>query len=218
VRAIWTVCFRGLAAAAFIATSAAAQDNLDTPTDRPAAVLGAGAPSLASSQRNSMQTQIIAFDRDKVFQNSEAGRVLDAKIQTLRDDLVAENDRIYADLEAEEKSLLTLKGSLSSEAFRLKADAFDTKVTAIRAEQKLKSETVQQAYDQGARTFEQSLNVVLTEIAREVGAVAVFERKQIYLMSGSIDISAEAIRRLDVQTNLDTDAETNPPASEADEP
>ncbi|SEL25625.1 OmpH family outer membrane protein [Pacificibacter marinus] len=156
-----------------------------------------------------LHAPIIAFDREKIFLESKLGQALDAKIETLRAELVAENDEIYADLEAEEQNLSALKDSLSSAAFKFKADAFDAKVTAIRSEQKAKSDAVQQAYDQGARDFEQNLNVVLTQIAREVGAVAVFERKQIYLMSGSIDISVEAVRRLDAQINTksDTDAD-----------
>jgi Skp family chaperone for outer membrane proteins len=190
-----------------VVTSAAAQDTLDTPTDLPRVTLDANAATPAPSGQV-LHAPIIAFDREKIFRDSKPGQALDAEIETLRADLVAENDEIYADLEAEEQNLSTLKDSLSSAAFKFKADAFDAKVTAIRSEQKAKSEAVQQAYDQGARDFEQQLNVVLTQIAREVGAVAVFERKQIYLMSGSIDISVEAVRRLDALTG--TKAETKP--------
>ena len=174
----------------------ASTDGLDPPST--AAV---GAPQEAAQSKNIViQVPLIAFDRDRIFTESTIGRDLEAKIEALRTALVAENDTIYTTLEAEEKELSILKDTLSSEAFSVRADAFDAKVIAIRAEQKVKSETVQQAYDLGVRDFEQSLNTVLTEIAQEVRAVAVFERKQIYLMSGSIDISLEAIKRLNARS------------------
>ena len=150
--------------------------------------------------QNIISVPLIAFDRDRIFAESELGQILEARLEALRDDLVAENNTIFADLEAEEKELTALKATLSSEAFSVKADAFDAKVIAIRAEQKAKSEMVQQTHEASVRDFEQSLNAVLTEIAQEVRAVAVFERKQIYLMSGSIDISLEAIKRLNIRS------------------
>lgn len=189
----WTVC---LAVAACMFGPSWAQDSSGEAAGQPVTG-GASAPQLATQTQNIVnQVPVIAFDRDRIFAVSNIGLELEARIEKLLSDLVAENDAIFAALEAEEKELTTLKDTLSSEAFSLKADAFDSKVIAIRAEQKSKSEAIQQTKDQGIREFEKALNVVLTEIAQEVRAVAVFERGQIYLMSGSIDISLEVIKRL----------------------
>lgn len=156
-------------------------------------------PSEPSSQRSGFQIPLIAFDRDAIFSASTLGQDLDAKIEELRRNLVSENEAIYAALEAEEKELSVLKQTMMPEEFAARAEAFDEKVTSIRATQKSKSETVQTVYDEGLREFDSSLNLVLTEIAQEVGAVAVFERKQIYLMSASIDISRGVVARMNAR-------------------
>ena len=163
---------------------------------------GATTPSEQAPQRSGFQIPVIAFDRDAIFAASTLGQNLDAKIEELRNDLVRENDAIYAALEAEEKELSILKQTLTPEEFAARAEAFDEKVTSIRAAQKSKSETVQTVYDEGLREFDASLNLVLTEIAQEVGAIAVFERKQIYLMSASIDISRGVVARMNARAAL----------------
>jgi Skp family chaperone for outer membrane proteins len=195
-RRVWTFC---LCFAATVSGPVLAQDALDTSVAPQNTIT---APD-TERQRVVIQVPLIAFDRDRILQESDIGRALDAKIEVMRGDLVVENEEIFAALEAEEKELSILKGTLSSEAFALRADAFDAKVIAIRAEQKAKLETVQSTYDQGTRDFETALNVVLKDIAQEVGAVAVFERAQFYLMSGSIDISREAVARLNAQSVSD---------------
>jgi len=158
-------------------------------------------------QNTIAQIPLIAFDRERIFENTDIGRALEAKVEALLNDLVVENDTIFASLEAEEQELTELKNTLSKEDFAKKAEAFDEKVIAIRAEQKAKSEAIEQTRDQGLRAFEDTLNVVLKDIAQEVRAVAVFERTQIYLMSGSIDISLEVIKRLNASSQQAAEAE-----------
>ncbi|MBU2936857.1 OmpH family outer membrane protein [Pacificibacter sp. 1_MG-2023] len=158
-------------------------------------------------QNTIAQIPLIAFDRERIFENTDIGRALEAKVEALLNDLVIENDTIFASLEAEEQELTELKNTLSKEDFAKKAEAFDEKVIAIRAEQKAKSEAIEQTRDQGLRAFEDTLNVVLKDIAQEVRAVAVFERTQIYLMSGSIDISLEVIKRLNASSQQAAEAE-----------
>lgn len=174
-----------------------AQDTENEATDQSAVI----APRIETQPHNTvLQVPVIVFDRDRIFEQSDLGRALEAEIEALSNDLVLENDEIFAALESEEKALTDIKSTLSKEDFAKKADAFDAKVIAKRAEQKAKSETIQQTKDQGLREFDTTLNVVLREIAQEVRAVAVFERAQIYLMSGSIDISLEVIKRLNANS------------------
>lgn len=200
---VWTFC---LCLTVTVSGPVWAQDALNAPVE-PQNTIATTEPRTPELQRVIVQVPLIAFDRDRILNESDIGRALEAKITTMRTDLVAENDAIFATLETEEKALSDLKATLSSEEFALQADAFDAKVIAIRAEQKLKLEAVQSTYDQGTRDFEAALNVVLKEIAQEVGAVAVFERAQFYLMSGSIDISREAVARLNALAASDVTIE-----------
>jgi Skp family chaperone for outer membrane proteins len=144
---------------------------------------------------------IIAFDRDRIQANARMGIALALQIDQLQQEIVAQNAQIFKDLEAEETEIAVLKKTLSEEDFTARAKNFDDKVTKIRAEQAAKAKEVEAQYELSLRAFEQNLNVVLAGIAGDFNAVAVFERQQLYLMSGAIDISDEAIKRLDAQSD-----------------
>lgn len=146
-----------------------------------------------------LQLPIIAFSHDKVLAKSVLGRAVEQRFEAMRLELSDENESVAASLEQEEKELSDLKASLSKEEFATRADAFDLKVTGIRAVQKEKLDAIQSVYDQGIRTFESNLVKVLEEIAIELNALAVFELQQLYLRSRSIDVTDEVIRRLDAR-------------------
>lgn len=178
--------------------------------------------------RRLLQSPIVAFDRAEILARSQLGLEISSESDVLQAEILAENERVNAELEAEEKELLALKQTLSAEEFRPRADAFDAKVLKARAVAEERANAAQEAYSAGIARFEQALNIVLTSIARDVGAVAVFERQQIYLLSGTIDISNEAIVRLDArlqdaaaaagaaQNEVSQDAVTDSVAPESD--
>lgn len=163
--------------------------------------------SSPAPQSDSAQTSlpIIAFDRERIQTTSQMGQDLAAQIDALQQALVEENAHIAEDLEAEEREITALKGTLSAEDFALRAAAFDAKATRLRMENAEKVSDVEEQSLQNSRIFEQTLRAVLTDIAREVGALAVFEIQQIYLRSETIDVSTEAIRRLDAQLQSGAD-------------
>ncbi|AJE47329.1 OmpH family outer membrane protein [Celeribacter indicus] len=140
---------------------------------------------------------ILIFDRARVLSQSEAGQALEARIDEARAALLAENEQIYADLEAEEQRIADERPQMSEQEFRTQAAAFDTRVTETRARQDEKAHEVQELYDNGIAEIEAEMNAVLTAVARDLGAFLVFERQQVYLMSGAIDISEIVIDRLD---------------------
>ena len=201
-------------------------------TGAPAA-LAQEAPNRATPQAQSEQTQaeqtqsqqtqaeqvfpILAFDRARIIAQSEMGVALEAEIEAERAALLAENDQIYADLEAEEQEISDQRKMMSEEAFRARAAEFDAKVTEVRAQQDEKAQAVQRLYDSALEEMETEMNTVLTRVARDLGAVVVFERQQVYLMSGSIDVTKVVIDRLDAiqaQRDAATAAESKEPTAE----
>ncbi|WP_417242747.1 OmpH family outer membrane protein [Celeribacter sp.] len=170
----------------------------------------AAPPQTSVPQATNTPTQILpvlVFDRDRIVTESQFGVAFEADIERERSALVQENNDIYAALEVEEAELSALRPTLSEEAFLQKADAFDQKVTSVRAAQDRKAADIQSLYDTGLEVVEQRMNAALTSVAREVRAMVVFERQQVYMMSGAIDVSSEVIRRLDAQFVLEKAAE-----------
>ncbi|WP_417258768.1 OmpH family outer membrane protein [Celeribacter sp.] len=146
---------------------------------------------------------VLVFDRARILSDSLIGQAFEDDIEKARADLIQENNEIYNALEEEEAELSDLRPTLSEEAFAQKADAFDQKVTAVRAAQDRKSAEIQTLYDTKLQAVEQEMNEALSAVAREVRALVVFERQQVYMMSGAIDVSSEIIRRLDAHFVLD---------------
>ncbi|GAA3876050.1 OmpH family outer membrane protein [Celeribacter arenosi] len=155
--------------------------------------------------RQALPTPIVVFDRSRVIGESETGRRLEARVQEARDRVLAENEALYNELETEERAISQARSQMTDEAFRARADAFDEKVTESRAQQAQKAEAVQDLYDTGLQALEARMNTVLADIANEIGAIAVFERQQVYLVSGGVDITQVAISRLDAMIESDGD-------------
>lgn len=162
----------------------------------PDTATGAGAaPTETSRPRTTLP--ILVFDHARVLHESAMGQALEAKISARQAEVLVENDRIYAELEAEEQEIAAARETLSEEAFRARASEFDTRVTEARSAQDEKAAAVQTLYDEGVAEIEAAINKALADLAGEFSAVIVFERQQVYLMSGAIDVSDRLIDRLD---------------------
>lgn len=159
----------------------------------------ANSPTPPRSQSQKIVFPVLVFDRARVVEQSETGKALEERIEAARAALLDENNRLYDELETEEQNLADIRDSLSADDFRARAKAFDDKVTNFRSEQDRKAQEIQSQYDEGLTELEKRMNSVLTGIARDYGAVLVFERGQVYLMSGAIDVSSLLIERLDAQ-------------------
>lgn len=157
---------------------------------------------------------VLVFDRARVLDQSEIGAALEAQVADARAALLAENEKIYADLETEEQEISDAKPTMDTATFQARAQAFDEKVTAVRQSQDEKALEIQKLYDDGLAEIEQQMNTVLAEIARDLGAVVVFERNQVYLMNGAIDISRIAIEKLDEQSSEAADSDQTPEPEE----
>ena len=155
--------------------------------------LSLGAPVAA---QDTPPSSVLVVDTDAVLANSVYGVQLEQRFEQAAKELVAENERIEAELTAEEKALTDERAALDPKVFRQKADAFDEKVTRIRAEQDAKASAVQAIRDEGRADFIGALTEVLADIARERGAVMVLEQAQVFLSASSIDVTDLAVQRL----------------------
>ena len=89
-----------------------------------------------------VQTAIGVVDQDRLFAGSEYGQLILQGIERETAALAAENRQIEAQLEAEERALTEERATLSAEAFREKAGAFDAKVVGIRRAQDEKAQNL----------------------------------------------------------------------------
>ena len=168
------------------------------------AMLGLG-PALAQ-QVAAPAPQILTLDQDLLYANSLYGKALEAKSTTATQALAAENRQIEADLAAEEAALTEQRATATPQAFRIMADAFDTKVERIRAEQDTKARDLTTARDAGRKQFFDAAIPVLADLMRTEGALAILNRSAVVLSFDAIDITARAITAIDAKLGDGTTA------------
>jgi Skp family chaperone for outer membrane proteins len=163
-------------------------------------------PSFAQSQNDQgenpqtivvLQSAILVIDLDRFFTNSLFGRRIQAEFQAARTELLTENSEKFAELTAEEQELTELRPSLSREEFSKLANEFDAKAQTIRAEQTTKGNELQARPGQARQQFLSIAQDVLIEIMNERRALAVLSQDAVLIPADSINITEEAIARID---------------------
>ncbi len=161
-----------------------------------------------------LRSPIVTVDQERLFSESAYGQSLIDEIEAASEELAAENRNIEADLIAEERALTEARATLDPETFRKRAAAFDEKVVAIRKQQDEKARDLVRQRETAREDFYRRILPILTDIVRERGAVAVMESRAVILSADRIDITDEAIARIDAAFAPD-DA---PPANSAPSP
>jgi Skp family chaperone for outer membrane proteins len=191
----WAALIRAVAFAANL-TGAAAQTQTDPPV--------------------TVATPVLTIDQERLFAESQFGRAATARLTAEESALVAENLKIETALEAEERGLTSQRPTMSPEAFRTLADAFDVKVEGIRAAQRAKYTALTAAHDEDRRRFfVQIAAPVIAQTMQDMGAVAVLDKQSIILSLQSIDVTAQVIARIDATVG---DGARPPPTDPAPSP
>ena len=141
-------------------------------------------------------TPLLTLDQDRLFLESDYGKAVIEKERTATAALEQENRRIEAELVAEEQALTEARATLSAEEFSAKADAFDAKVEQIRGAQDAKARKLTEARDEDRKAFLEVAVPVLGEILQDKGASAVLDKNLVILSLSAVDITDEAIARV----------------------
>ncbi|WP_170106743.1 OmpH family outer membrane protein [Rhodovulum imhoffii] len=162
-----------------------------------AVALGGYSPVCA--QEPVLSTPIVTVDQERLFTDSAYGAALLKQIHEESTTLAAENREIEAELIEEERALTDQRASLPPEDFRNLAQVFDEKVISIRQAQDAKTRALAQKREVAQQEFFQAIVPILTQIVRERRAVAVLETRAVVLSADQIDITDEAIARIDAR-------------------
>lgn len=164
-----------------------------------ASLLALAAGGVAAQQQDTLfeiQSPILTIDQERLLAETQAGTAAFEQLEVAAQELSAENQRIEAELTQRERELTDQRPELSPEEFRDLADAFDARVQQIRAEQDEKARALNRARDEARAAFFQEAAETISDIVREKGAVIVLDRRDVFLSADRIDITDEAIERL----------------------
>lgn len=167
-----------------------------------AAALGVAAlllPVTPVVAQSTLQTRpaILVLNQERLLSQTLFGQRIQTELETASAALAAENRRIEAQLTEEELDLTRRRPLLSPEEFRVLADEFDTRVTAIRADQSAKGRDLQSQSDAAQQRFFEETLPVLLEIVQSRGAAVLLDSRSVLLSAGSIDITDAAIAAID---------------------
>jgi len=160
---------------------------------------GGGDTLLRAQQLGIVQSDVLVIDIERLLAETAYGQKLQAGIDAERDALIAQNERVAAELEAEEQELTGLRATTPPDAFREMADAFDTKVTQLRRESERLSRELERRRDLAPVQFMRMVQPVLGEILSEADAVVLLDVRSVILRSEVADVTDIAISRIDAR-------------------
>jgi Skp family chaperone for outer membrane proteins len=140
---------------------------------------------------------VLTLDQDRFFLNSSFGRAAVERQLAATAALEQENERIEAELIAEELALTELRKTLPAEEFSARAEAFDQKVVRIRTEQDAKALVIVEEREKDRSAFLQLAVPVLGELMEEKKAIVIIDKDTAILSLSAIDVTDEAIARVD---------------------
>lgn len=180
-----------------------------------ALISGMGGVSTAQVQDqdpDQVRSSILVIEQDRVFSETWLGRQLIAGIEENSRALALENREIERQLIEEEQALTASRPAMTPEAFREAADAFDTRVTQIRNAQDAKSQALIEQREQQRQRFLDLVLPVLGGLLSDYGAYLFLDPRQVFLSDDRINVTDEAITRIDAafEDASDTDTGTAP--------
>ena len=162
-----------------------------------AALAGFGALSANAQTTGLPSSSILTIESDGIFAGSAFGKRVMRESEAEAAVLAAENREIEAELTEEEKELTEQRADMEPDLFRQLADTFDEKVQTFRRTQETKVRSLSQKEEMERRAFWTAAAPVLEQILRDSGATIIVDQRSVFFSDRSIDITAEAIRRID---------------------
>lgn len=162
----------------------------------PLIAVGGAAPVQAQSV-GVVQSDILVVDPERLYEETRLGQAITAQLQQEREDLIALNRKLEAELEAEELALTEQRDTTSPEEFRDLADAFDERVQRIRADSQRRVREHERNRERAPLDFMRQVEPVLVELMREAGAAVVMDRRTVLLQADVVDITSAAVQRID---------------------
>ena len=141
--------------------------------------LAAFAPAVSAQTVAPVSSMVVTLDQERLLKESKFGAALAKAFDADTQALVAENRKIDADLEAEERDLTEKRKTMPPAEFRVLADAFDKKANELRDAQEAKSRELTRRREADRNLFFQNVAPILGDYMVERGAVAILDKSAV---------------------------------------
>lgn len=140
---------------------------------------------------------VLTVDQDALFTGSAWGKRTQARLESEGSKIAAENERLAQQLSDEEAALTDQRGQLDPAEFRRQAEAFDARATQVRRERALAVQRLNEWAEADRSAFYRAALPIMGETMQSRGAVAVLDRRTVFVALDAIDITGDLIARLD---------------------
>lgn len=164
---------------------------------------GGGLPSRTIStpgdDTTGAQAALLTVDQERLFVRSAWGLRASAATDAEEAKIAAENERLATQLSDEESQLTEQRATLDPAEFRRRAEAFDLRATQVRRE---RAQLVQDLYawtEADRAAFYRAALPIMGDMMQQRGAVAVLDRRTVFVALDAIDMTDDLVTALDQQ-------------------
>ncbi|WP_410217068.1 OmpH family outer membrane protein [Paracoccus sp. (in: a-proteobacteria)] len=157
---------------------------------------------------------LLTLDQDTLYLSSEWGKRLQAQLEEEGEVIAAENERLTELLSAEEAQLTEQRATLDAAEFRRMAESFDIRATEIRRERAQAVQDLNAWADADRAAFFRAALPVMGQVMQERGAVAVLDRRTVFVSLDVIDVTDDLIEALNERVGDGAGAVALPEAKE----
>ena len=150
-------------------------------------------------QPTEQPSEIRTIDQERLFFTSRFGQRVRDQIVDASRALEAQNQRLLDELSEREAELTARRPTLSPEAFRAEADAFNAEVSEIRDQQDRKSRQIGQFQEAEQGRFYDLVVPILDTLLRDVGAKVLLDTRIVLLTTEDVDLTDQAVERIDAE-------------------
>ena len=163
------------------------------------AAISTSALAQNADQRIIVPPPIMVVDFERVFSESLYGQRITADLNAEREKVQAENDRLAAELEAEEGALTEARSTMEPEAFREAATAFDERAQSVRASREAEQDRLVALRDEERARFIERIQPLMSEMMVARGAVVTMDRRSVIEALSSANATEEAIDMINAE-------------------
>lgn len=160
-----------------------------------ATALAAATPDLAAAQEDG--TVIAILDMERILRESKAAKNLREEIDSQRQAHQATLREQENALRAADQELARQRAVLSAEAFAAKRKELQEQAIGLQQELLSRQKEIEELFGRGINQVRNALAEVAKEIADERGISLILLKATIVLASRDLDITEEALQRLD---------------------
>ncbi|MEL6316059.1 MAG: OmpH family outer membrane protein [Pseudomonadota bacterium] len=162
-----------------------------------AAALLAVAAAAGAHAQDAAAPAVLVVNIDRVLKVSSAGASIQRQAEEMRDSFQRNLKEREDALLSEERSLAEVRESLDRDTFETRARAFEENVRKLRRDRREIGEGVQRAFFRATAELKRRLQPVLIEIMNERKAGVMLDTREVLLSATALDVTEEAIAKLD---------------------